>query len=382
MAFTLRTIITLVLISCAAVVNIAVAHDHYCDSTNLVAVTDTGKVDSGSWIKQLVASGFHINSPSIHYPKFPRFVVKVYNWGDKLFNSYDSTYVVGTGKNWKVMSKSYNWMESYMMLFSAKSSDMLHIRSDIFYDLGAYVSFMAVSVGYTSKVNSWFGDAGNDRKNLNFNFTCSRLYANFDYTSTKGNARITHFGEYNKGRSFSHKFDDIKHKSLTGEFYYFFNNKKYSQAAAYCYSKYQLKSAGSWILGFAFNSQRIDMDFSSLPMEMQQFLPSLASDYRFHYTDYGILGGYGHNWVLSPRKWLVNFTILPSMGYRHSYSDSTEGRKSMVSTNIRARFAVVYNYRALFASLNGRFDAHLYFNSKYAFFNSTEALSLIVGARF
>lgn len=371
----------MIFFSCAVAGNIAAAHEHYTDSVHVNESVTSG-FDSLPWVKQLVASGFHINDPRIRYPKFPRFVVNVYNWGDRLFNSYDSTYVVGTGKNWKVMSKSYNWMESYMLMFSARSRDMLHIRSDIFCDLGVYISFMAISVGYTSKVNSWFGDTGNDRKNLNFNFTSSRIYANLDFTSTEGNARITHFGGYKNGKSFSYKFNDIKHKSLTGEIYYFFNNRKYSQAAAYCYSKYQLTSAGSWILGFAFNSQSVDMDFSSLPADMQQYLPSIASDYRFRYTDYGLLGGYGHNWVLAPRKWLINFTALPSMGYRHSYSGSTEGRKNMVSSNVRARFAVVYNHKALFASLNGRFDAHLYFNSKYAFFNSTESLSLIVGARF
>ena len=54
----------------------------------------------------------------------------------------------------------------------------------------------------------------------------------------------------------------------------------------------------------------------------------------------------------------------------------------MLATNLRARFAFVYNHKALFASLSGRVDANLFFNSKYAFFNSTESVSLIVGARF
>ena len=55
------------------------------------------------WYKQLLANNFNINDQRIHYPKFAKFCVDVYNWGDRTFNTSDTTYVVGTGKNWKVM---------------------------------------------------------------------------------------------------------------------------------------------------------------------------------------------------------------------------------------------------------------------------------------
>lgn len=342
---------------------------------------DSTEFSHMAWWKQLYETGFRIHDPRINYPRAMRFFLKIYDWGDKTFNSYDTAYVVGAGKNWKIMTKNYNWMESYMMMFSIHTKDMMHIRSEIYNDLGFHLSFMAVSLGYTAKVNNWAGHASN-RSNFNFNFTCSRFSANIDLLSTSGDTRITHFGKYNNGKSFNYKFDDITHKSFSGEAYYFLNHLKYSQAAAYCFSKYQLKSAGSAILGFAFNNQRIRMNFSSLPTEMKDALPSLENLYRFRYCDYGILAGYGHNWVLKPRRWLINLTGIPSMGFRHSYSDSSEGKKNMLAANIRARLAFVYNHKALFASITGRFDGHLFFNSRYGFFNSTESLSAIIGARF
>lgn len=351
-----------------------------------VTLSGNAEIDSAEfarmgWMKQLYETGFRIHDPRINYPKAMRFFLKIYDWGDKTFNSYDPDYVVGSGKNWKGMVKNYNWMESYMMMFSIHTRDMLHIRSEIFNDLGFHLSFMAVSLGYTAKVNNWAGSQSS-RSNFNFNFTSSRFSANIDILSTEGDTHITHFGQYNDGRSFNYKFDDIKHKSFSGEVYYFLNHLKYSQAAAYCFSKYQLKSAGSAIIGFALNNQRIYMDFSSLPEDMKKFLPSLDNLYRFRYCDYGLLAGYGHNWALKPRKWLLNLTAIPSVGFRHSYSDSSEGKKNMLAANVRLRFALVYNHKALFASLNGRFDGHLFFNSRYAFFNSTESVSMIVGARF
>ncbi|MDE6205419.1 MAG: hypothetical protein K2F66_04800, partial [Duncaniella sp.] len=51
------------------------------------------------WIKQLIDNGFRIHDEGVCYPRFPRFCLNVYNWGDRTFNSYDTTYVVGTGKN-------------------------------------------------------------------------------------------------------------------------------------------------------------------------------------------------------------------------------------------------------------------------------------------
>ncbi len=345
-----------------------------------VAVADSIAFSKMPWYRQLMANGFRIHDPEVKYPKFPRLLLNIYDWGDRTFNSYDSLYVVGVGKNWKITSKSYNWMESYMLMFSAKSSDMLHIRSDIYNDFGAYLSFMAVSVGYTAKINRFLGGGRKNRSNLNFNFTCSRIYANLDITKTKGNTKITHFGKYEGPLPYD--FDAIDHSMLAGEAFYIFNFSHYSHAAAYCYSKYQLKGAGSWLLGFSFNNQNINIDFSNLPSFMKKYLPDLEDKYHYRYTDYSLCGGYAHNWVMSPRRWLANITVFPSFGYRHSYHDATDHRRNLLASSVHMRFAFVYNHKALFASFNGRLDAYLYFNSKYTFFNSIESLSLVVGARF
>ena len=124
------------------------------------------------------------------------------------------------------------------------------------------------------------------------------------------------------------------------------------------------------------------MDFSDLPDDLKKHLPSLESVYKFRYTDYCVLAGYAYNWAIRPRRWLANITAIPSLGYRHSYSDSSEGKKRMFATNLRFRFSIVYNHKAFFAALMGRMDANLYFNSQYTFFNATESISLIAGARF
>ena len=332
------------------------------------------------WYKQLIVNGFKVHDPRINYPKFPRFCLKVYDWGDKTFNSYDPAYVVGSNKNWKIIGKNYNWMESYMMLFPDKQR--LHIRSDLYCDVGAYLNFMAVSVGYTAKLENLLGKGSTTRSNFNFSFQTSLFTANIDLTKTHGGAKIVRFGNLRRGEGLPFGFEDVTLSSLSGDAYYYFNHWKYSQAAAYCYSKYQLKSSGSAILGFAFNHQNIDLNFEGLPADIKEKLPSLQPRYHFKYTDYNLIGGYAYNWVPKPAVWLVNCTMLPSLGYKHAYAGSTDGLPHMVSTNVRASFAVVYNHKALFVALQGKADLHFYFAKSYTFFNSIESYALNVGARF
>ena len=83
--------------------------------------TDSIGQKQKNWVGQLFDNGFRLNDPSVNYPAFPRFCLKVYNWGDRTFNSYDPAYVVSTGKNWKAISKTYNWAESYLLDLGRKN---------------------------------------------------------------------------------------------------------------------------------------------------------------------------------------------------------------------------------------------------------------------
>lgn len=333
-----------------------------------------------SWIGQLIDNGFHINDPAIRYPKFARFCLKLYNWGDRTFNSYDSDYVVSTGKNWKLFAQNDTWMESYALLFRDRS--YVRIQSQLYDDLGANISFMAVSLGYTVNARTLFQHTRESRSRFSFNFVCALFAANLYWSSNDGGAKITHFGKYEPIRKHHLDFQDVHSKSFSVNGFYIFNHRKYSHAAAYCYSKYQLKNAGSWLLGVAYNNQNIDMDFNGLPQEMLEYIPIEQRKFVFDYREIALMGGYGYSWALKPRIWLLNLSVLPSIGYRHSYEDATDSRKDMVSANFRMMFSAVYNHKALYAALNGNVIAHFYFGDRYTFANTSELLHFTVGMRF
>lgn len=128
----------------------------------------------------------------------------------------------------------------------------------------AYISFMAVSVGYMWNIDKLF-DRNTKRHTFMLDFTCSRFSINYSKISSEGGMILTRLGDYNKGKDFRYDFDDISITSTNLDAYYFLNHKRYSHAAAYSYSKYQLKSSGTAIVGISYTDQNFNMDFANLP---------------------------------------------------------------------------------------------------------------------
>lgn len=338
--------------------------------------------DAGStyWIRQLVDNCFRINDTLVCYPRFPRFCLNVYNWGDRTFNSFDKDYVVGTGKNWKLQAKSYSWLETSTMMFPKRSQISMH--SDLYSDAGFSLSFMAVSVGYMWNINSIFSDP-TKRRTFNFDFTCSRFAINYQSMSSEGGMKITRFGEYNDGRHINYKFNDISIDSKTLDAYYFFNHRQYSQGAVYSYSKHQLRSAGTALVGINFTEQRITMDFSGLPQEMLGDNPLNELYYRSHYRSYSVMGGYAYNWVLKPRRWTINATGMAAVGYKHLIDRAEEVQtRDAVANMFRVNLAAIYNHRAFFASCTLRSYGFLNYSNEIAHFNTFVSATVTAGIRF
>lgn len=335
--------------------------------------------DKDYWKQQLLRGKLDLKDTTIVYPKFIGFCVDVYNWADRTFNSYDPQYVVGTGRRWKAIIKNDNWTDSYVMHFNKHMP--IHMVSDINYTIGAHLSYMAVSIGYTLDINKLIGKQSSGHKKFEFNFSCALFSADAYYSENKGGTKIRNFGSYNDGDWMSYDFPSFSQRSYGVDVYYFFNNRKYSQGAAYNFSKIQLKSAGSLIAGITISNHNIDIDFSSLPTEMQETLPTDQRQFRFHYNDYCFLIGYGYNCVMG-KHWLFNISALPSIGFKHSFANSVDGKKDLFSTNIKGKFSFTYNFKDLFAGLAGKVDGHWYMNSNYNFFNFYMSLALSVGFRF
>ena len=336
--------------------------------------------DNRNWWYLLKKGQLSMQDTTVQWPKFLKFCVGVYNWGDKFFNSYDPDYVVGTGHRWKARLVNDNWFDSYAMNIR-KSNLRLRMVGDLYSNLGAYLQYMAVSVGYSVDLNSVFGGKPTDHTRFETNFNCALFNFDLYYTKNSGGTYIRKLNGYNNNRIFKSPFPGVEMSTLGCNLYYFFNNKKYSQGAAYNFSKYQKRSAGSWIAGFNFNNLDITMDFTKLSPDLKPYFPLSTFFFKFHYNSYCLLGGYGYNWVWHP-KWIFNITAIPSIGVNLCSEDGSEGKSTLLALNILGRAALTFNHRALFAGLTAKVTGNWYTSGAYSLFNAIEYFGAVIGFRF
>lgn len=331
------------------------------------------------WWNHVKNLSLDLNDTTIVYPKFIKFCLDVYKWGDKFFNSYDPEYVVGTGKRWKARVVNDNWVDSYMMTFPEKMK--MQMLSNVYANIGAYIQYMAVSMGYTYDMGNITNRHAMDHKKMEFGFNCALFDIELYYHENTGGTYLRKFGDYHDGAYIKERFPGLELYTFGLDAIYYFNNKRYSHGAAYNFSKFQKKSQGSLAIGFSHSNIKLNFDFTKLPLNLLPYLTIPVRNYFFHYNSYAIAIGYGFNWVIKPRL-LFNATLTPSIGITHCYEDSLEGAKWMPSMNVAGRSSLTYNFGNFFLSGIFRFNGHWYKSGTYSLFSSIQNFSANVGIRF
>ena len=332
--------------------------------------------NKGYWWRALKHGKVNFNDSTMGYPKFVKFCYRTYVWGDRTFNSYDTAYVTATGKNWKLIMKSDNWVDSYIGR-PFKDVKMI-MNSNLVSNVGVSLSFMAVSVGYSVNVSNLLHGSNLSNK-VDFSFTCARFAADAYYWENSNETNVIFTDQTHDRYKFKQSGMTRKAMGVTG--YYFFNNRRYAQAAAYCFSKYQKRNAGSWLAGISLQHFDVKFDVEQLPEEARAYIPTQEDAPRILYNDYCVLFGYGHNWVLG-RKWLLNTTVTPYLGYRYNHFHDDGNMSSAVSLNMRVRTAAVYNHKNFFLGFQGFADHHRYKSKNSRLVNSTIDFTALAGIRF
>lgn len=327
--------------------------------------------------------GMSLSLDSIaEWGRFPKFCVDVYRWGDKFFNSYDGEYVEGTGYKFNGKIRTESWFDYYV--FDLPDNVEMHLRSDPSTSIGPYLTYLAVSVGYDINVSKIFGGVDRSRSRFRFGFNCSLLAVELYWLKNDVGTTITSFGIGRENQDVDIDFNGINTSSWGLDFYYFFNHKKYSQAAAFNFSKIQRKSQGSFYAGFSVYNQLYDFDFASLPTPMLQYLPKSWDGYRYYVsgTNYALRGGYGYNWVFRP-GWLLGVSESPIIGLRKGTINNEIDKVSLSIFN-RFKMSLVWNSSSgrWFAGLVGSVDFALVNNNKTTFANAVFTGEVSVGFRF
>lgn len=321
-----------------------------------------------------------INDSARVYPQGLRQVVAAYRWLNRFFDTYDTAYVTGTGNHKKVTLKNQNWMDMYIGRLTSHRVP-IRMNSNITSFFGIHFSIYGIGAGYTFNLNDLITGKKSKNTRWDFSLTTSRVELDAYFSKDNSKVNVHRFGDYRSSAFQSIDFDGFKHEFYGLYGYYFFNNRRYCQSAAYSYSKIQKQSAGSFIAGLHLTHQDYGMDFTRLNDSLQGYLPDLRRDYRFRYRDYSFLLGYGYNWSFH-RRWLLNITGMSGVGYRHSFPNSIEGEKDMVSIYYRVKSGLLLNRRQFFYGLQLTTDAHLYHSRHHRFLSSSVNINFCTGFRF
>ncbi|MBO4870958.1 MAG: DUF4421 domain-containing protein [Muribaculaceae bacterium] len=334
--------------------------------------------NKGYWWRAMKHGKIDFNDSTMGYPKFVKFCWNAYKWGDHTFNSYDTAYVQGTGKNWKLIFKSDNWLDTYV---GTPFKDVrMVMNSNLVSNVGVSLSFMAVSLGYSMNVSNLIHGENVSNK-AEFSFVCSRFALDAYYWENRNKTNVIYTDESIDEDRHKFKQSGLSRKAMGLTAYYFFNNRRYSQAAAYTFSKYQKRSAGTWLAGISLQHFDVKFDVDKMPEEARYYIPTQEDAPRILYNDYCVLLGYAHNWVLG-RKWLLNLTATPYIGYRYNHFHNDGNMESALSVNLRASVAAVYNHKQFFVGLQGFADHHRYKMGDSRLVNSTIDFAVLTGVRF
>lgn len=369
----------------------------YVNSANIKRHADIGNNRVRRWLLMLIifaasvaatpakADGSFISLDSIAaWGKFPRFCINTYRWGDKFFNSYDSTYVQGSGYRFNIKVKvdsyvdSYNFRydDDYRMAFNSRPSS----------SIGLYLTYMAVSVGYDINFSKLFNADIGARKRFNFQFNCALFGAQVYSISNDAYMKITRIGYPGDVSKVAIDFRGFHSDSRGVNLYYFFNHKRYSQAASFAYSKIQMKSSGSLYAGFAYWYQNYDMDFtgilSELPSYPHELPPGWDNHYRVRNSNYAIKIGYGYNWVFHP-GWVAAISEAPTVGIRRGYISNPDEHRTSFSFSNRLKASIVYNHnKRWFFGVVGYLDSELIYNRLHTMLANNYSFEASAGFRF
>lgn len=312
--------------------------------------------------------------------KFPRFCIGVYRWGDKFFNGYDSTYVKGTGYKFNVKIRTESWTDFYN--FTLPNNMAMTMTSDPSTSAGLYLTYLALSGGYDVNISKLFTGESRRRSRLNFGFNCSLFAAEWNYVSNDVGTTIKRFGPKGNRYNTDVPFDGINTSEWALQTYYFFNHKRYSQAAAFNFSRVQERSQGSMYAGLYISNQRYSFDFKYLPASWLEQLPADWPDHKYQVDtyNYAFRLGYGYNWVFS-KHWLLGVSESPIVGLRRGRVNSGEIKDSFAMSN-RLSLAVSWNNRRWFAGIIGRFDANIFYDRSHTFIASILSVEASLGYRF
>ena len=86
--------------------------------------------------------------------------------------------------------------------------------SDPYANIGAYIQYMAVSVGYSVDMNNIIGHHPANHQKIEYTFNCARFNIEGHIWKNTGGTYVRTFGKYNNGHLIKRFFEGVKLKEM------------------------------------------------------------------------------------------------------------------------------------------------------------------------
>lgn len=332
------------------------------------------------YFKDLLFTGrLTYQDTTVRYPGFIDFCMRVYRWYTRTFSTYDPMYVQGLKKHGKLRLVSDNWANAYY--FRTRKGIPIVMGSNPYSNLGFAINYYSLSYGYSWDITSIFHGAEANHHKQSLSFSASRLYADAFMWKNSGSAELREIGNSEGARLYQKDFDGIDFKAYGVNAYYIFNYSRFCFGAAYNLSHRQLKSQGSWMLGFSLSYIDCLIDFTKLTAVNLTKLNPPQEQYRFFYDTLSVSGGYSYNLVLG-KHWLYNITLLPSIGITGSKDESSTGKMTLQGLQIKGKTALNYISDKFFISITGDGLGNFFLSKSLKYISGIFNLQVSTGFKF
>lgn len=318
--------------------------------------------------------------------KSNNFFIKAYN---AIFNSFDTLYIESDKYFMNISLQNNNWFDTYYIKSNDKYEQSLTIQQQPSYNIGAYIGWDIISVGWSFNILDTFRKNENKKKKTEFNMSlittfmgCDMYYRHFTdgfkLTNTNGiiDKSITNDIETN--------ISGVESKLIGINGWYLFNRKRVAYPSVYSHSYRQLKNAGSFMLGASYTLHEFKLDTDKLPDIYHESLSDGFKFNKFSYHNISLGAGYTYNWSFG-KNFNANVTIIPSLAYSISRTDKTENKDPLyknIQCEVIGKTGIVYNNRKYFAGCNMQFRAYTNFKEKVSMVNSLGQITAFIGFNF
>ena len=287
------------------------------------------------------------------------------------FGDIDTAYIRPQTYNWQAMIKTVSSFDICNVDFIDKHSPIksASLSTDPNLRIGPSFGWRFIFGGFSFDVIHNSPVNGRIKHEWEFSLYSSPLVVDLFYRRTGSDYRLRSV-KMGEGITFGNindvPFDAIS-LGITGfNAFYVFNHRRFSIPAAMNQSTMQKISQGSWVAGFGYTHNKLDVDYVRLNDIVMNLAPV---GYQFHmkdsaqlytglrYNNYSLHGGYAYNYVPC-RNVLLSAMGTISLGYKHAKGRSQNDihqrfSEYYFSPDANLRLAIVYNNMRWFVTLSG-----------------------------